>query len=140
MKRLFYYIFALTFAAIIYSCDIIEPSQNGGLSGRWHLMSVDTLATGGIKDCSAEALYWNIEGNLLNVNRHFTRITNKDKVLYTEGLFVDDFGNDDPATEDISPLQPYGINALNESFEIERNNGSRLVLKSQMLRLLFRKF
>ncbi len=136
MKHLFY----LSFAAIMYSCDVIEPSNNGGLSGRWHLMSVDTLATEGTKDCSAEALYWDIEGKLLYVNRHFTRITYKDKVLYTEGLFSEDFGNDDPAVEDITPLQPYGINTLNESFEIEQNSGGRLVLKSQMLRLFFRKF
>lgn len=140
MKHLFYYIFALLFAAIIYSCDVIEPSNNGGLSGRWHLMSVDTLATGGMKDCSAEALYWDIEGKLLYVNRHFTRISYKDKILYTEGLFADDFGNDDPTIEDITPLQPYGINALNESFEIERNSDGRLVLKSPTLRLFFRKF
>lgn len=140
MKAFSYYIFILTLAAIMYSCDVIEPSQNGGLSGRWHLMSVDTLATGGTKDCSADALYWDIEGNLLHVKWYFTRITNKDKVLYTEGLFVEDFGNDDPTTEDVTPLQPYGINALNESYEIERNSGGRLVLKSPLLRLFFRKF
>lgn len=106
----------------------------------WHLTKVDTLSTNGSKDCSAEGLYWNIEGKLLQIDKCFTRISSKDNKLYTEGLYKDDFGLDDPVVEDIEPLRPYGINSLNESFEIEKNSDGRLILKSQILRLFFRKY
>ena len=140
--------------AMLQSCDF-ETSDNGDLDGFWHMESVDTLSTGGTLDLSQQRVFWAFsvklmrlsdqngqradlymrfkhEGDLLNVYEPYS---NQGHEQETDGAY----GGDIPL-EDASLLAPYGIDGLQDQFTVERLNGSRMILKSEKLRLKFKKF
>ena len=127
------------------SCEL-ESSGNGKLNGYWHLERVDTLATGSVKDLSEDLFFWAFQGKLLNlVNRNWTatecltRFSQSGNTLTISSPFkYDRMGGDEPL-ETPELLQPYGINSIEEKFTIEVQSGSKMTLKSEMLRLYFRK-
>ena len=58
---------ALLAAVLVCSCEI-EMSGNGRLDGMWHLVSVDTLSTSGVRDMSEERIYWSFQNRLLELD------------------------------------------------------------------------
>ena len=139
-------IFAAIIAALTMTSCELESSDNGKLDGFWHLERVDTLSTGGIKDLSEDLFFWAFQGKLLNlINRNhlasdcLTRFTLSGNTLtVSEPFRYDRMGGDEPlGTPEL--LQPYGINSIEEKFTIEVQSGSKMTLKSEMLRLYFRK-
>ena len=46
----------------------------------------------------------------------------------------------DQPIDDVGRLKPFGINALNETFAVEKLNGNRMVLRSELLRLHFQRY
>ena len=136
---------AITAMLAMTSCEL-ESSGNGKLDGYWHLERVDTLATGGVKDLSEDLYFWAFQGKLLDlVNRNWTtseclaRFLQSGNTLTISSPFrYDRMGGDEPL-ETPELLQPYGINNIEEKFTIESQSGSKMTLKSEMLRLFFRK-
>lgn len=130
------------------ACDI-ETSHNGKLDGFWHLEQVDTLATGGSADLSADRKFWAIQAKLINVRdinggSYLLRFnqTADSLILHTpysaQGQTEETGGN--PPLDDPAPLTPFGINGLREGFAKEKLDGSKMILRSKTLRLKFRKF
>ena len=131
--------------AVFASCDI-ETSDNGDLDGFWHLDRVDTLSTGGRADLSNKYIFWSVQKDLINtVDRHDSasdylfRFEHKGKTLRLYDPHVNDRMNGDPAVEDPAVLNPFGVNALDETFNVNKLTGSKMVLSTDELKLSFTK-
>ncbi|MCF0207843.1 MAG: lipocalin-like domain-containing protein [Bacteroidaceae bacterium] len=124
---------------LLISCTL-ETSGNGDFDGAWRLISInDTLPT-------QKNLFWNVQGKLLEMadkdkiqQTYFMHFERKDNQLtlksphYIEGLT-------DVPLDDLSLLTVYGVDNIAEPFEIEKLDGSRMILKSSTKRLEFRQF
>ena len=134
---------------VLASCDL-ETSDNGKLDGFWHLERVDTLATGGSFDMSSQKVFWSFNVKLLQLQGgaspllcRFNQV--EDSLIlyspYTNGGHEESLGEggNKPLT-DASVLRDYGIEDLETHYKKEALDGSRMVLRSRCLRLVFRKF
>jgi hypothetical protein len=132
---------------LLTSCDI-ETSDNGDLDGYWHLVQVDTLATGNSSNLSETRVFWGVQMHLIQAvdhdhdpghygylfnfehNGQTLRLYNAHKHARAEG---------DLLVEDSRVLAPLGINTLDDLFTIEKLNSDNLILKDHLLRLWFKK-
>lgn len=144
---------AMALVMILASCGVdFERSKNGALDGYWHLVSIDTLATGATGDYSKQRIFWSVEHKLLQVKDvdkggcflfRFHQ-TSDSVVLYspyrTKGHENDGGTGGDELLTDPAPLAHFGVNALEESYEKEALDSRKLILRSKTLRLKFRKF
>ncbi len=136
------------------ACDF-HDYDNGDLDGFWHLERVDTLQTGGTCDLSEEKVFWGVQAKLINVSDkqndiygYFLRFEHTDNVLRLynpcdnhERYGREEHLTDDPLTdEDVYKLSPYGINALEEEYNVDHLSSSDMVLSNTSLRLKFTKF
>lgn len=155
MKR--YILIMVTAVLVLVSCDI-ETSDNGKLDGFWHLERVDTLDSGGAWDCSNEQIFWGVQMHLIEakdfghtdtIQRLYFRFRQTGDSLIINNVYENHWHEDNPDTNvggDVPVETPnehtrhYGINNIPEGFAKERLDGSRMVLKSNELRLTFRKF
>lgn len=141
MKHIFTIIFALTALA---SCTL-ETSDNGDLDGFWHLTAVDTLATGGYADYSERQVFWMFQGKLYKMREYTNDIAvvghfqMEGDSLFVTDTYRSDRLNDDPAVEDVSELNIYGANAINEHYKIVNLTSGSMTLQSKVLKLSFRK-
>lgn len=127
------------------SCDM-ETSDNGELDGFWHMVKADTLSTGGTCDMSGKRIFWGIQSNLLNVadydgssSGYMLHFEYTGTTLRTYDAYKNNRAAGDIKVEDHSLLSPFGINALDETFNIERLGSSRMTLATDSLKLEFRK-
>lgn len=144
-KNIYMTMVAWLIMAVFASCDI-ETSDNGDLDGFWHLDRVDTLSTGGRTDLSNKYIFWSVQKDLINtVDRHDSagdylfRFEHKGKTLRLYDPHVNDRMNGDPAVEDPAVLNPFGVNALDETFNVNKLTGSKMVLSTDELKLSFTK-
>lgn len=136
---------ALLAAVLVSSCEI-EMSGNGKLDGMWHLVSVDTLSTSGVRDMSEERIYWSFQNRLLELDdksgvNHSVlyRFELSDGILNLRDPYIYDRENGDKPLTNIIMLVPFGINELEENFTVEGLGHGKMVLRSEYLRLKFRK-
>ena len=143
MKRFLLYIIGV--GLLLTGCEI-ETSNNGDLDGYWHLVRVDTLATGGSSDLSGTRVFWGVQMHLIqaidhdNDPGHYGYLFNFDHNGQTLRLYnghKHERADGDLLVEDIEVLAPLGINAFDDLFTIEKLNSDDLVLKDDMLRLWF---
>lgn len=129
------------------SCEI-ETSHNGNLDGFWHLVEVDTLQTGGVKDTSEDLLFWSFQVNLLELSDHtnlgliyMARFDHSDGQLKVTKpcRYNRTDGNEMLTEENVKAIAPYGLNALEETFVVEKLSSSRMTLRNGTLRLHFKK-
>ena len=129
------------------SCDIETLSAAGDFNGMWHLTRVDTIATGGVLDLKNEKLFWAFQNKLMQAddkNEKLAKIlmrfnqTNTQLTLHTP--YVYDRENGDVPLSDPTLLAPYGINKLEENFQVLKLTGSKMVLQSETLKLTFKGF
>ena len=125
----------------------LETSDNGKLDGFWHLERVDTLQTGNSCDLSGELLFWGVEMKLLSVTDRnyrlhsaFFRFEHSGDILRLYEPRTDDRMNDDPVIDNPSVIAPFGINSLDEKYSVEKLTSGEMVLRTEKLRLVFRKF
>lgn len=132
---------------LLTSCDI-ETSDNGDLDGYWHLVRVDTLATGVSRDLSDTRVFWGVEMRLLEVvdhdhdTGHYGYLFNFERKGQTLRLYnghKHERAEGDILVENVETIAPLGINALDDLFTIETLNSSDMVLKDKVLRLWFKK-
>lgn len=143
MKTLGYIFLPLAIILSSVSCEL-ETSGNGNLDGFWHIVSIDTLSTDGKTDLSQQLFFWSFQNHLMtlsdkkgiqaNIVARFQRTDNTLRLYYP---CIDQRESGDIAIEDVEILRPYGVNSIEEHFEIERLNKNNMTLKSQTLRLRF---
>ena len=155
MKKMF---LACLFASMllgICSCEL-ETSENGDLDGFWHLESVDTLATGGVRDYSNQHIFWAVEHKLISISDqetfngfrgYWARFNQTGDSLVLTSLYRNHWhenfgsiGGDIPVVEINDTLRRCGINHLVEGYRKEKLSGSKMVLVTDELRLRFTKF
>ncbi len=149
-KRISQYLILSIFAFLVFSftsCEL-ETSGNGDLDGFWHLVQVDTLQTGGVKDTSKELFFWSFQVNLLELSDRSYQIPiymarfnhdNGQLKVTQPCLYNRDEGNEMVMEENVKDISPYGLNALEETFRVEELSGSRMTLSNGTLRLYFKK-
>lgn len=149
MAKPILFIITVFMSLCLMSCDL-ETGDNGKLDGFWHLERVDTLATGGSLDMSGEKVFWSFQVRLLQLQGgsasfYFRFKQDGDSLTifspYTnEGHeeTIGDGGN--KPVDDPTLLRDYGIDDLETHYKKEALDGSRMILRSCRLRLMFRKF
>ena len=140
--------FVIFTLCLLCSCNETETSGNGDLDGFWHLVQVDTLQTGGVKDTSKELFFWSFQVNLLEFSDRSYQIPifmarfnhdNGQLKVTQPCLYNRDEGNEMVTEENVKDISPYGLNALEETFRVEELSGSRMTLSNGTLRLYFKK-
>ena len=149
-KRISQYLISSISAFLIFSfssCEL-ETSGNGDLDGFWHLVQVDTLQTGGVKDTSKDLFFWSFQVNLLefsdrsyHIPIYMARFNHENGQLKVTQpcLYNRDEGNEMVTEENVKDISPYGLNALEETFRVEELLGSKMTLSNGTLRLYFKK-
>lgn len=149
MAKPIVFLTAVFMSLCLMSCDL-ETGGNGKLDGFWHLERIDTLATGGSLDMSSERVFWSFQVRLLQLQGgsasfYFRFKQDGDSLTifspYTnEGHeeTIGDGGN--KPVDDATVLRDYGIDDLETHYKKEALDGSRMILRSRRLRLMFRKF
>ena len=149
MGKTIMFLVAVFMSSCLMSCDL-ETSDNGKLDGFWHLERIDTLATGRALDMSGEKVFWSFQVNLLQLQGgsssfYFRFNQDADSVSIHSPYTADDHeetlgdGGNKPVA-DPNLLRDYGIDALETHYKKEALDGSRMILRSRRLRLMFRKF
>lgn len=143
--------FCGSFIVILFTCVLmcsceLETSGNGKLDGMWHLISVDTLNTSGVNNISHDMIYWSFQNKLLELddktganNSVLFRFKMSDGVLKLYSPYIYDRENGDRPLTNIIMLSPFGVNELNEDFIVEGLDGGKMILRSDRLRLKFKK-
>lgn len=146
MKKVSYILLILLMLTTWTSCEL-ETSNNGVLDGYWRLQQVDTLQTKGTADLSAQRLFWSVQGKILMLNDLDYRypecvmeFEHRGGRLTLRKPLISDRAKGDSVIGDAQILHPYGIRRLDEQFEVERLDGSHMVLRGEQLRLVFTKF
>lgn len=148
MKSKLYTLPAVLLASILFSLTAcsLNTDDSGDLGGYWHLTGIDTLATVGYCDMSKAPIYWAVQGRILEARdvkkNEFVmfRYEHNGNTLSLTDARINQRELGDTLITDVTTLQPYGINNLEEVFTVEAISGSKMVLKSEMLRLYFKKF
>lgn len=128
------------------SCSMFNIDESGKLGGYWHLRRIDTLATSGVCDMSESPVFWAVQGEILEVRdvekEEFVmfRYDHQGNTLALSDARVNQRELGDSAITDVDILRPYGINSVDETMTIETLDGSNMVLKSDLLKLYFKKF
>ena len=133
------YIIATALVAGATSCDI-EHIDNGKLDGLWKLQAMDSLSNQVTVDMSRSNLSYAIQGNLLQLGRVYFRFDHQGDSLILHDPYVNSFDVSETLT-DISLVTPFGINNIpREAFYVDELRRSRMVLRSEFLRLHFEKY
>lgn len=145
MKKLLYiFIFMLALS----SCTL-ETSDNGKLDGFWHLERIDTISTGGALDMRDDKIFWAVENKLLQFQGGSATYTFHFNNTGDSLILIDpyhSYGHEengqggDVEVKDAKELRQYGVQHLNERLYKESLKGSSMVLRTDSVRLYFRKF
>lgn len=145
MKKLFF-AFALILVGLTACSEWVDTSRNGKLDGLWQMTHVDTLATGGIFETTANRVYYAVQGNMLQMNatangeRYIFRFSLNDNKLKIYDARINDREAGDVPVTNVDRLRPYGMSKLEELFVVEQLTSQRMILRSETLRLTFRKY
>ena len=133
------YIIATALVAGATSCDI-EHIDNGKLDGLWKLQAMDSLSNQVTVDMSRSNLSYAIQGNLLQLGRVYFRFDHQGDSLILHDPYVNAFDVSETLI-DISLVTPFGINNIpREAFYVDELSRSKMVLRSEFLRLHFEKY
>ena len=139
MRKVFYILIAV--ALSLTACEF-ETSGNGNLDGLWKMQGVDTLASGKFVDLAQRQIAYSIQKDLLQLTGAGTTVFcrfehNGDSLIVYDPRAN---GTDNPAIDSIDVLRGYGITSLRQAFHIDALSGSRMILKTDELRLYFEKY
>ena len=133
------YVIATALVAGATSCDI-EHIDNGKLDGLWKLQVIDSLSNQVTVDMSRSNLSYAIQGNLLQLGRVYFRFDHQGDSLILHDPYVNSFDVSETLI-DISLVTPFGINNIpREAFYVDELSRSKMVLRSEFLRLHFEKY
>ena len=143
-KGVRYWVLGVGCLLLCVGCDF-ELSGNGDLDGYWHLERIDTLQGGGVRDLSSESLFWGVQFHLLRMtdlasNDIVYRFSQENGQLILSAPCMFDRKEGDTLVTDLEVLRPFGIQSLDEHFDMVRLNTDQLVLKSAVLQLTFKKY
>ena len=124
MKRAIFII--LTATTILCSCQ--KEDRNGDLGGFWKIME-RTVSNGVTTDTKEESLFWRVQLNLMKIAHSYARFQHTSDSLFVQ--FIDHNGKG---------LENYGMYKREERFAVEHLDRNGMILKSDSVRIRFRKF
>lgn len=137
---------AVSVLMVLTSCTT-ETSDNGDLDGMWQMTQIDTLSTGGQTDMRNSGIFWSVQKNLLQTSALynndlgvFFRFRHNNAQLTISNPYFNNRQEGDIKVEEPEVLQKYGIDGLEQTFDIEQLTSGRMKLKSERFRLHFRKY
>ncbi|MBQ8066163.1 MAG: lipocalin-like domain-containing protein [Prevotella sp.] len=144
MKRLL--IILIGVCAVLTSCDL-HTSDGGDLDGFWQATFRENLLTGEVVDMRDYYAAWGFNGGLVQMNSSLPDLNNligkytrTDNHLHIDHLYRFVHGVGDMEIEDVSSLDFFGFNQLEETFEILELNKNTLRLKNERVVLNFRRY
>lgn len=131
--------------ALLQACGgWVETSDNGPLDGYWQLTAVDTLG-GGTADLRQSGRFMAVQGSVIQMYATREGMIYDFRFDYRDGRLtfsdprLDRREEGDPAVTDVTLLQPFGIQALTETFAVSIS-GSRMTLTGSRLVVRLRRF
>ncbi|MGP1550742.1 MAG: lipocalin-like domain-containing protein [Prevotella fusca] len=149
MNRIKMLSFVLPLMALLFSsCSLETDNEAGKLEGMWHLVRVETLATGASEDLSNQVIFWSFQAKLLELddktgmhNSYLYRFNIDNNQLTLSSPYQFDRENGDrPLTAYEATLNLYGIKKLTPVFRIEKTGKRKMILNDGSVRLYFDKF
>ena len=141
MKKIVY----ILLAVVLFSCDKLPV--NGKLDGMWQLMEIRHANN---EKTYPERTYYRFQLELFRLNKVHEGSLHESKTDSYVGRFeftedslsfynIRKYKNENVAATD-KDLAPFGLNTSTDRFRIEELTSSNMVLKSQDVQLVFRKF
>lgn len=110
-------------------CSCQKEDKNGDFGGMWKLLVIEK-PDGSIQDTKEKHYFWKVQLKLIDIGDHYGRFRNRGDSLFIQMI--------DP---ECPSLKQYGIyNNNDERFEIIKLNRNKMILKSDSVKLQFRKF
>lgn len=144
MKHLLY---ILVLASVLFTSCEMNSSDNGKLDNIWYLVKLDSISNGKKAiDYRSQHIFWSFQGSLMQTNcvdsmNQFImyRFDATDKQLIVKSPFIYDRVDDDQQITDetVHMIKLYGINAITDTFQIEKLNSTTMILRDDSLRLYF---
>ncbi len=141
MKKLFFF-FSVILVMMFASCEI-ETSDNGDFDGYWHLVSVDSIGNSAHTDLSEQKICWAVQMRLLQLRgteqELYMRFNLENNTLKLYSPYLRDREKNDPKVDESTMhfLYPYGINAMEENYQIVRLDNEKMILRSSTIILTF---
>lgn len=145
------FLFSILSLPCLCSCEI-ETHGNGDIDGFWQLNAIDSLYNNTRTDATSSRIFWAVQAKLLKTTDYTGNnptllmrfiLTGDSLRLHSPVIHKRSIHNADKVDtplEEPSPLFPYGIQSLDETFKVLLLNGDRMILESDVLRLHFVKF
>ena len=130
------------------SCEI-ETSSKGNLYGFWHLVSIDSLSNEtpqGTVDMSEKLIFWAVQVHLVELMDQtlerspiVCRFEREGDSLFFDTPYYLDRAKGDSLVVDVERMNYYGLNAMKPRMLIESLSSNKMVIKTAVARLKFRK-
>ncbi len=138
-------VFVIVFVIVCSSCDN-HHSSNGKLDGFWQMTNLEYYGNYKKAYLYNLPMYWAVQVDLLNIRHEKDRTglwfrfkQTKDSLIISEP-YINNRDSSDIKITEAALLYPYGIYHLREGFAIESLSNSAMILKSDSVRLAFRKY
>ena len=122
---------------LMTGCEIYG-SDNGALDGFWQLTEMTVWEDGeqtGPTDMRESGIYWGVQGDLLRIGCTYFDFEYSGHTLRVWNPY-----SGDTYVEDASELKRYGLYNLEEIFTVEQLTVSEMTLKTELVKLCFRKY
>ena len=121
--------YILILLSSIFLCSCQKEDKNGDFGGMWKLLEIEK-SDGSVINRKEGHYFWCVQLKLITIGGQYGRFQNRGDSLFIQMI--------DP---ECPSLKNYGVyNNSNEGFEIIKLNRSRMTLKSDSVKLQFRKF
>lgn len=112
----------------LFICSCQKEDKNGDFGGMWKLLEIEK-PDGSIQNTKEKNFFWYVQLKLICIGHHYGRFQNTGDSLFIQMI--------DPKCP---ILRSHGLYSNSERFEIIKLNRSRMTLKSDSVKLQFRKF
>lgn len=142
MKKIFYIAFITLLT--LTSCEV-NFSTNGKLDALWQITEIQ-VKDGQPQNVVDEQLTWAFQFNLLELRSNkvypnaMCRFEHKGDSLRIYQPLRAFFHESDIPFENAEELHPYGLYTLDEHFKIETLNSERMILSSDSVRVVLRRY
>lgn len=137
---------------LLVALSACESSDNGDLDGMWHITRIDSIGNGTSADIRKELKFWSFQDKLMQLFYYerdweykeilMTRFENSEgkMILSTPFIYNRLDGDIFLSADSFYLLQPYGINSMPDTFEVEHLDRKKMQLSDDVVRLYFEKY
>lgn len=150
-KQLYY----IVTAALLLSGSSCERIDNGPLDGMWMMTRMDSIATDKSQQTRSLRKAWSFQANLMQMFQYPEKTDGHEwdyplmarfdysgaTMIISDPFFYDRMNGDRHLNADsIQYLLPFGINAIPDTFQVEKLDRKKMQLSNKVVRLYFEKY